>query len=140
MKISHQTNADYVIKGRGYAIPIFDIYKYYKDIEIKIQQIFDIDHFCFIFIQSFVLNLTGIKRSNHPDLKDVDFSKPLTFKISQRGRPLLCFLGHRYRKDRVYKNGREYWRCVKLNCHGRLTIFRGKISKYRQHSHTVFDE
>lgn len=61
----------------------------------------------------------------------------LGFRLSssQRGFPLLIYQRYRYRRDGVLKTGREYWRCLRVNCRARMVISNaGDLLKSEGHS------
>lgn len=61
----------------------------------------------------------------------------ISFCQSQRGRPLLIFLGYRFRREMV-KQYKTYWRCLVDKCPGRMiTILPDNtIVRYRVHNHS----
>lgn len=67
------------------------------------------------------------------------FKLPLKFARSQRGSPILCCNGYRYRRERELSNGNTYWRCLKSKCKGRIIIKLGKIVKYHTHDKPIHD-
>nr|XP_029723815.1 uncharacterized protein LOC115264271 [Aedes albopictus] len=46
-------------------------------------------------------------------------SEQISYCQSQRGRPLLIFLGYRFRREMV-KQYKTYWRCLVDKCPGRM--------------------
>lgn len=60
----------------------------------------------------------------------------ISFCRSQRGRPLLIFLGYKFRREMV-KQHRTYWRCLVEKCSGRMITMLpdDRIVRYRVHNH-----
>lgn len=63
------------------------------------------------------------------------YSNQIRYTASQRGRPILWYLGHRFRKERHANNNREYWRCLMAKCTGRCILYQQQIVKYHRHNH-----
>jgi hypothetical protein len=40
---------------------------------------------------------------------------------SQRGQPLISYLGYLYRLRKTAPDGTKYWRCVQKTCRGQMT-------------------
>lgn len=53
---------------------------------------------------------------------------------SKRGRPVLIYKNHSFRNERRTDAGREYWRCLKEGCKGRLVLLDGEIKKFNYHT------
>lgn len=74
-------------------------------------------------------------------MKNEDYSigyfcnRSLTYSVSQRGRPILWYLGHRFRKERQANHDRAYWRCLKAKCAGRCILYKNEVVKYHKHNH-----
>jgi hypothetical protein len=46
----------------------------------------------------------------------------LTFGVTQKNQVKIKFKDHWHVLDKKQKSGREYWRCSKRKCHGRLLL------------------
>lgn len=79
------------------------------------------------------------KQKIHQSLTGIDISQPLTFTSSQRGKPILWFMGYRFRREREMTEGRVYWRCLRAKCRGRMIVKMGLIVKYHIHNHEADD-
>lgn len=62
------------------------------------------------------------------------YSSDIRMSTNRRGRPVLIYRYHSFRKERQAKSGREYWRCLTERCKGRLVVYNGEITKFNDHT------